>query len=380
MIHSFLSRVAIIALLASHTPAATVPFPWQPTIPLNLGTQSSNADERDLHAISHDLGAHWLRIECGWMGVEHAKGIYDFTGIDKQVATLFEQDLEPVIIFDYGNPLYQDIDRKNDPFCGPTTPEAQQGYANFCAAVAGHLTQRFTGRVFVYELWNEPNFEWFWHPKPDASAYVRLCSLASPAIRKAASNCILIGPATSSAKGKFIADCIDGGILDSVDAFSVHPYRHTAPETAIEDYAALRKLMAAKNIKDGKPSRIVPLISSEWGYSATPDKSIGISCEPKLQGAYLTRTWLINAWQEIGLSIWFQWRSGSDDAPDPWSKFGMIRDDRTPRPAISPPRRSSTHCAAAAAPAGSTSSAMMITCFHFRTRRLAQRAGRLDHW
>lgn len=329
---SLVIGLALVALQAARSPAAPAPFPWQPVIPENLGTQSSNADARDVRAISHDLGARWLRIECGWMSVEGTKGSYNFTGIEKQVAMLLEQDLEPIIIFDYGSPLYEKIDGKDDIFCGPTTSEAQHGYANFCAAVATYLTKRFSDHVFVYELWNEPNFEWFWHPKPDAPAYTRLCKAAYPAIKKAAPHCIVIGPATSSAKGKFIADCIDGGILDAVDAFSVHPYRHTPPETVIEDYAALRRLIADRNAKDGKPDRIVPLISSEWGYSATPDKSIGISCDPRLQGPYLTRMGLINAWQEIGISIWFQWRGGADDTPDPWSKFGLTRDDRTARP------------------------------------------------
>jgi hypothetical protein len=141
-----------------------------------------------------------------------------------------------------------------------------------------------------------------------------------------------MGPATSSATGPFIAACIDGGILDAIDALSIHPYRRRPPETVIADYAALRKLIAARNEKDGKPARVIPLVSSEWGYSATPDKSVSILCDPKLQGPYLTRMWLIGAWQDIGISIWFQWRGGSDTDADPWSKFGMTQDNRNPRP------------------------------------------------
>lgn len=327
-----IGTIARASLIGLDSPTSTA-FPWRPVIPDNLGTQSGGGfDEMDAQAIGHELDARWLRIECGWTSVENPKGTYNFAGIEKLVTMLLGHGLEPIIIFDYGHPLYQTIDGQADLFCGPTTPEAQRGYAAFCGAVAAHLAQCFPKHVFVYELWNEPNFKLFWRPAPDAAAYTRLCKLAYPAIKKAAPDSVVMGPATSSATDRFIAECIDDGILDAVDAVSIHPYRHRPPETVIADYAALRKLIAARNEKDGKPARVIPLVSSEWGYSATPDKSIGISCDPKLQAPYLARMWLIGAWQDIGISIWFQWRGGSDADADPWSKFGMTRNDRTPRP------------------------------------------------
>lgn len=304
-------------------------FPWSPVIPNNLGTQySTGFDEQDAHAIGHDLGARWLRIECGWSNVETVKGTYNFASIDKLTSMLLGQGLDPIIIFDYGNALYQTIDGKADPFCGPTTLEAQQGYANYCGAVAAHLTQRFPNHAFVYELWNEPNFAYFWHPTPDAKAYTQLCKLAYPAIKQAAPNCVVLGPATSSAHDPFIDDCIDRGLLDAIDAVSVHPYRGSPPETVIQDYDALHRLIASHNKNAG---HIIPLVCSEWGYNATEDNANGISCDPKLQAPYLARMWLIGAWKDIGISIWFQWRSGLDNDAKPWA-FGMVRQDRSPRP------------------------------------------------
>ena len=86
----------------------------------------------------------------------------------------------------------------------------------------------------------------------------------------------------------------------------------------------MRKLIADRNEKDGKPDRVMPLVNSEWGYSAAKFEKPGIWCGPELQGPYLARMWLISAWQEHGVSIWFQWRGGMDDNTEPYSQFGML--------------------------------------------------------
>src|ERR1700722_8212947 len=66
----------------ARTTAALPTFPWGPVIPNNLGTQySSGFDAQDAHAIGHELGARWLRIECGWSNVEATKGTYTFASI-----------------------------------------------------------------------------------------------------------------------------------------------------------------------------------------------------------------------------------------------------------------------------------------------------------
>jgi hypothetical protein len=86
---------------------------------------------------------------------------------------------------------------------------------------------------------------------------------------------------------------------------SVHPYRQSAPESVADDYRKLRALIARYAPK----GKSLPIISSEWGYSSAWQKF-----DEEKQGKYLPREMLTNLWQEIPVSIWYDWH---DDGPDP---------------------------------------------------------------
>ena len=119
----------------------------------------------------------------------------------------------------------------------PGTAAYQQGFSNFCAAAA----KEYKGDGVVFELWNEPNSGAFWPGgTPNADQYMALMNQAVPAMRTADPNCTIIGPATCpSSTGidtTFLTSCFNygtrypgqKGLLDLVDAVSVHPYQSTS--------------------------------------------------------------------------------------------------------------------------------------------------------
>ena len=71
---------------------------------------------------------------------------------------------------------------------------------------------------------------------------------------------------------RFLEECFRAGLLEHLDAVSVHPYRSydRGPETAGANYARLREL-----IKKYAPAakRSLPILSGEWDY-ATDTKGI----------------------------------------------------------------------------------------------------------
>ena len=90
-------------------------------------------------------GINSLRDELSWGGVERRKGEYavadDKTVTFRQAAEL---GVQPMLIFDYANRLYDRGDR-------PRSPEALQGYARY----AEFLVRHFGRAVRLYEVWNE---------------------------------------------------------------------------------------------------------------------------------------------------------------------------------------------------------------------------------
>ena len=118
----------------------------------------------------------------------------------------------------------------------------------------------------LWEIWNEPNGN-FWSPKPDAQQYTALALATARAIREADPQATIIGPASSGFPWEFLETFLKSGVLEDLDAVSVHPYRepNRPPETAAADYQKLRTLIA-RYAPPARQDRI-PILSGEWGYS-----------------------------------------------------------------------------------------------------------------
>jgi hypothetical protein len=78
---------------------------------------------------------------------------------------------------------------------------------------------------------------------PRVENYCKLVAEAAPLIRKADPSGILLAPATSGIPFDGLENCFKQGLLQWIDALSVHPYRPQAPETVVKDYDRLRKLL-----------------------------------------------------------------------------------------------------------------------------------------
>ena len=99
-----------------------------------------------------------------------------------------------------------------------------------------------------------------------------------------------------------------------------HPYRGSAPESVVDDYAAIRAL--TRRYLPANRS-VPPLISGEWGYATCftsrgdPAPCIGgatggATISRAQQAAFLARQWLVNAMEGIPLSIWYDWSDGNN--------------------------------------------------------------------
>eukprot|EP00730_Choanoeca_flexa_P009517 TRINITY_DN12663_c1_g3_i3.p1 TRINITY_DN12663_c1_g3~~TRINITY_DN12663_c1_g3_i3.p1 ORF type:complete len:347 (+),score=62.91 TRINITY_DN12663_c1_g3_i3:405-1445(+) len=171
-----------------------------------------------------------------------------------------------------------------------------------------------------------------WYPYSNVTDYMNLYDTVTTAIRNnaALANETLVAPATGRFAVDFLEPCFQRGMLDTVDAISVHPYRPTMPETVSEDYAALRALMDKYNTN----KRDIPIISGEWGYStcSLPDGTI-IKCDAGAQtgsnsledqAKALARQWLINAMNDIPVSIFYDWKNGGTNTTLGEYNFGTV--------------------------------------------------------
>jgi polysaccharide biosynthesis protein PslG len=249
-------------------------------------------------------GFKWVRMDFSWGGTEREKGKYNFAAYDRLMDALGPHGIRAVFILDYSNRLYDDG-------VSPHTEEARAAMAAWATVAVRH----FAGKGVVWEMWNEPNIKQFWKPQPSADDYAKLALAVGKAIRAAAPDELHVGPATSTIDLKFLETCFQAGCLEWWDAVSVHPYRQQNPETAGEDYRKLRLLID----KYAPAGKVIPILSGEWGYSAGWGKF-----DVELQGKYLPREFLTNLYNQVPISIWYDWHDDGVDPTEPEHHFGTV--------------------------------------------------------
>ena len=237
-------------------------------------------------------GVKYIRDDLLWDVVETTQGSYNWAGASSAPYNQFVSDGAArgihmlYTLLDGGQNLYGGMD--------PTSAAWRQAFTNYAAAAAGH----FAGTGTIFELWNEPENAGI----SDPSNYMALANQVIPAMRAADPNCTILAPAGAS--NSFLTTCYQQGLLNLVDAVSVHPYQSGSPEAVVSTYTGIRSLMQTYG------GKTLPIVSSESGYSTGAGGSSYVST-PQLQGDYLARTFLVNFSQHIPLSNWYEW----DDDP-----------------------------------------------------------------
>jgi hypothetical protein len=311
----FWCHFACLTLLTAFCRADETGLP-RPVVPDGLGVNIHFTDPAPGEmARFAEAGYRFDRNDLAWAGIERQAGEYDFSAYDRLVGHLKSAGARPLFILDYGNPLY---DRGQ----APRSEAARAAFARFSAAAARH----FRNQGVIWELWNEPNLSQFWKPDPDPSAYASLALETARAIRSADPRATILAPGSSGFPWDFLEKIFAAGLLEQIDAVSVHPYRGDAPESVLRDYGRLRVLIA----RHATPSRRhLPIISSEWGYTT----ATGALSEAD-QARYLARQWLVNLAAGVNLSIFYDWRDDGDDPADREARFGTVRRNLEPKPSF----------------------------------------------
>jgi hypothetical protein len=195
-----------------------------------------------------DAGISFIRIgqyenssdPTSWDWVERKRGEYAIAQeVDDQIDSLVENGVHIEIQLLCGNPLYTSPagrapqmvtpapggfhkpDRSlYSVFWPPTTAEQIQAFSHYARWMANH----FRGRAQYYEIWNEPNID-YWNPAPSPEDYGHLFKTVAPAIRAADPNAKIVFGALAGADRKFAKRALDACACgESIDVFAYHIY------------------------------------------------------------------------------------------------------------------------------------------------------------
>lgn len=200
------------------------------------------------------------------------------------------------------------------------------------SAVVEAAVRRYAARgIHTWEVWNEPNLESFWSPKPDPEEYSQVLAASYAAIKKADPQATVLGCSLAGPHGarhrppyEFVEEVLKRGGGKVMDAISIHPYRQPrAPEDSeyLDDLRAISDLTA-------KYGRRLPIWITEVGWN----NGVGGSSE-RWSAKMIVRSYLLAIAAGVKNVTWYDYRDDGTDPSYNEHHFGILRHDLTPKPA-----------------------------------------------
>jgi len=290
--------------------------------PPALGFEEFGPDPRNV-AISAAAGATTDRVLVNWGEIEPVPGTFDWSANDDRYQRLIAAGIHPVLVLE-GAPLWAAVSSG-----GPPAAAHDAEWRRFAAEAA-----RRYPLAKGFEIWNEPNYDWFWSPTPDPARYADLLKASYGAIKAVnpAVPVVLGGLYPAAITGvpysdpaSFLAAVYRHGAGSSFDAVGAHPYPNGRPwvQSIMDHLSPLRQVMRANG------DAMKPFWLTEVGVSTR-----GQATEAEQADALTGLLDTARSSGEISVVLIHELR----DQQGPWPEWtwglGVLRADGTPKPAF----------------------------------------------
>jgi len=316
---------------------------------------SEAEQDRQLDRIA-DAGAEIARVDVGWSSLEQtAKGSYEQWYLDQLDTVVDKADAHGVKLL---------ITFTDSPCWASSAPESlKQGCdgswwdrgvqryppadARDYADALAFLVRRYGDRVAGWEVWNEPNLDYFFDSDDPPADYARIVRAAYPAAKAADPSATVIAGSLSEAPPDFVEKLFQHGIGGHFDAFSIHPYSGDASPLDALDGGNVKSSFArgVPAVRDVLLSHgeDKPIWLTEFGWNTStirgaPSWMNGV--DEQTQALYTEQALTkVREWSYVSVAIVFELKDEDDDAGDRNANFGLLRHDGTAKPAFEAFRR-----------------------------------------
>jgi beta-glucosidase/6-phospho-beta-glucosidase/beta-galactosidase len=279
-------------------------------------------------------GVRWVRIDVGWASFQE-QGPTSYSQwyvnlVDRMVDAARARGMQ-VLCTLWMTPGWANGGRGT---MVPPTDDAS--YAHMATWAAAH----FRGRVAAWEVWNEPNLDYFF--AGSAERYARLLRAAYPAFKAGDANALVVlgGPVNNDTA--WLESVYKAGAKGSFDVMATHPYQgpsDLAPETpdngtmwTLSHVSAVHALMARYG--DGEK----PIWFTEFGWSSHENwrgvENWNRGVTQQQQADYLVRTikYVAANHPYVTNIFWYNERNNAGDNPQ-YNNYGLLNRDLSPKPA-----------------------------------------------
>jgi len=302
-----------------------------------LGASACFAEAQENEAffrLARAAGVRMLRMPFEWYEIEPVEGRFTWAKYDRIVgwAQRYGVGLIPTFIWEKPQPAWAGPGEARPGLSSERWPPTDMGrWKRFVGAVVG----RYKGAVRWWIPANEPNLPRYWHPRPDAKAYVALLRATREAAKAADPQARILGLSASGIDLRFMEDCFREGALDHCDAVGIHPYicphspderipvnildPGSRPGTFLEGLRAAGELIRRHGGKHrlwldeaGQPYRN-DFIAPNWG-------------RPESEAAAILSKEVVEALASgvVDRALWFSFYGGE------YGSFALVRPDSSP--------------------------------------------------
>jgi hypothetical protein len=244
-------------------------------------------------AAVHATGFRAARSDAFWMWAEPdppagGKHTYQWAKLDAEAGALAKHGLRWLPILDYSAPWAETV--PGNYHSPPTSNDDYAAYAKAFAERYGRGGSYWSEHpspegapVTTYEIWNEPNGPWFWHPTPDPAAYADMYLKAREAIKAVDPNAtVVVGGLVADATFVERMYAARPDLRGNVDAIGWHAYGPTVNDLA-RGVRGLRQAL----VRLGDPDVPIHLTELGWPTHGTDPKAKPIVVSEDARAALL---------------------------------------------------------------------------------------------
>lgn len=340
------SRIALTAAIAALSLASTAQAADVGVVAdVTWGQPRADVD-REIELLQA-AGVDWIRANVNWAGLEpDRKGAISagqLADYDYAVGRARAAGLQVLMPISDGVPYWASSDpekhvdaegeRRWNRFYQPANPA---DYGDIVRFVVDHFRAK---GVHAYEIWNEPNHEWFWPSGPSPAAYVPLLKAGYVAAKAADSGSTVLLGGLAKSDFEYLEGVYRAGGGRYFDAVAVHPYTYGVDPAVSwngvnpgEDLDRISKnafpaIREIKKTMDAHGDGDKQVWITEFGFSTTTGTG-GVS--EAQQAAYLERAYAyVDRLPWVHSAFWFAARNnpfaGDRDAYE--DQFGLFAAD-----------------------------------------------------
>ena len=280
----------------------------------------SEIDLENAVKLLNEAGVAFVRMDFLWDDIEPAKGTFIFDKYDYIVDLLSEKNIRILGILNYSASWA--AEDWNHP------PDNLDDYVNY----ASKVISRYKDQIKYWEIWNEPDSNFYWQPQDDMKIYTELLKKTYEAAKKIDPTCkIVLGGMTNQGYYAIKSVYRHGG-KDYFDIINIHPFVEPLNPNDFKRiytiYNQLERLKLQNNDRDKKiwfteigcPGLSRNIERKSWWGGRTPSE--------KQQGNFLYSIYTdVIELPNLEKVFWAYFRDNKDHFKNDVDYFGMVRWD-----------------------------------------------------